>query len=797
MGKSPFQMPLHSSSANKRSSLARPIPFYPGKLPSNPGPLARYLPPLPEGVATAWLKERLPAGALVLDPFGAAPRISLEAARAGYPVLVAANNPVSRMLLEMGALPPDQNEYQAALADLASEYKGTERIEPHIRSLYMTECANCKQPVMADYFIWERSADSPSARFYTCLRCGDSGERTATQKDKDRAAAFAKGGLNRARALERVVPTNDPDREHAEEALSVYLPRALYALFTLINKMDTLEINPARRERLSALLLSVCDQGNTLWAHPTTRDRPRQLSLPSLFRENNIWLALEQSLPYWVSDGPGLHINQWPNIKPGQAGITLFEGRLKDLTAEISALKIGAVLAALPRPNQAFWTLSALWAAWIWGREAVGPFKSVLRRRRYDWGWHTAALSSAFHSLAPVLEDGTPVLGLLGEAEPGFLSAALLAGESAGFDLEGLALRTENGQAQIHWQKAAVQVAPSRNKQAKFTKIAREAASAAIKMRGQPAAYLFVHAAALTALAEKKAFLREQAAETRDPAHTRTEGSPAESYSRLQNGLKEVFTFRGGFLRFDGSEVSLEVGSWWVLDEGGVALPVSDRVELAIWQYLQERKHCSIDSLDRYLCELFPGLLTPNNDLILHCLQSYAEQQHEHPGDWHLRDQDSADNRLEELKLTQQVLFTLADRLGFSATKSEGSYRQSSTPDHQVVIACHDSSGKLCYQFHLTSSAAIGRIIFANKSFPVAQGDFKRVIVLPGSRANLISYKLRRDARLQKEVQDHWIFLKYRHLRRLLENPNLNQQNLTEQLEMDPLTYTATQIRLL
>ncbi len=770
--------------------MARPIPFYPGKFPSNPGPLARYLPPLPEGVATAWLNERLPAGALVLDPFGAAPRLAQEVARAGYRLLVAVNNPVSRILLEMGALPPDQHEYQAALADLASAYKGGERIEPHIRSLYTTECANCKQPVMADYFLWERSADSPAARFYTCLRCGDSGERPATQKDKDRAAAFAKGGLNRARALERVVPANDPDREHVEEALSVYLPRALYALFTLINKMDTLNINPARRDRLSALLLSVCDQANTLWAHPTTRDRPRQLNVPSLFRENNIWVAMEQSINQWISRAPEVHITQWPNIPRGQAGITLFEGRLKDLMAETPTLKIGAVLAALPRPNQAYWSLSALWAAWLWGREAASHFKSVLRRRRYDWGWHTAALSSAFHSLAPVLETGTPVLGLIGEAEPGFLSAALLSGDSSGFDLEGLALRTESGQAQIHWKKASVQSQPE-SKPIGFANTAREAAIAAIKERGQPASYLSIHAAALEALAELKAFPRER----EDGIKDRPKESPAELYSQLQNGLKGVFTYRSGFLRFEGSEVSLEVGSWWLLDEEGAAQPISDRIEIATWRYLQKCESCRFEQLDRYLCELFSGLLTPNPDLILHCLQSYAEQLSGENEHWRLRDQDRASDRQNELATIQQMLFTLAERLGYSASSLESGLQRES--DTGASVAWYDPPGNLRYLFHTTASAAIGGIVFPGKERAKAKEDFKRIIVLPGSRANLISFKLRSDARLQKEVRGSWTFLKYRHLRRLIENTNLNRENLPGQLEMDPLTYTATQLRLL
>lgn len=82
------------------------VPFYSGTSPPNPGPLARYLPPVLEGAAAAWLADNLPVEAgqaqapWVLDPFGVSPKVCVEAARRGYRVLVAANNPIARFLIE-------------------------------------------------------------------------------------------------------------------------------------------------------------------------------------------------------------------------------------------------------------------------------------------------------------------------------------------------------------------------------------------------------------------------------------------------------------------------------------------------------------------------------------------------------------------------------------------------------------------------------------------------------------------------------------------------------------------------
>jgi len=777
--------------------LPQPISFIPGITPANPGPLARYLPPLPDGLAETWLVEKLPRGSWVLDPFGAAPRLSLEAARAGYRVLVSANNPVSRKMLEMGSCSASQSEFRGALAELASAYKGQERIEPHICALYTTECAGCGQPVITDYFVWERSAAYPHARSYTCSRCGESGERPTNQKDKERAASFGKSDLSRTRALERVAPAHDPDRAHTEEALSVYLPRAVYALFTLINKMDSLDISQERRKYLSALLLSTCDQANTLWSHPTSRERPRQLTIPHHFRENNIWLALEQAIPKWASDQPEIPLTYWPTLSKEQGGITLFEGRLRDLGPGLSKLKIGAVLAALPRPNQAFWTLSALWAAWLWGRAAVGPFISVLRRRRYDWGWHTAALSSTFGSLAPLLEGNTPILGLIGEAEPGFLSAAILAGANRGFHLDGCALRAENGQAQIHWRRSSSK-ALQPSLQIQLPDVAQGAAIRALKERSQPADYLILHTAALSALAAENAFPRKPTGYLNEPTQVEIEPSPAEYYSHLHNHLRWVFNLRGGFRRFEGSDVSLEVGSWWLREETGTQMSLADRVELAIVRYLQSVPTCRFAELDYHLCALFPGLLTPDPELIMVCLYSYGEESPPGSGQWAIRHKDRQSVRQAEKDTTEKMLSTLATRLGFSTHQ----YTMPGDPESTIVSRTAnlwtDPNGTPRYSFTVITTAVIGEMI-RNKAALSAKPrpGFQQVIVLPGGRANLVAYKLSKDARLKNEIELGWIFLKYRHLRRLMENPLLTPENLTEQLGLDPLTYTATQMRLL
>ncbi len=139
-------------------------PYIPGLSPADPGPLSRFTPPLEEGVVSAWLSQHTPAGSWLLDPFGFSPRLTLEAARAGYRVLVTVNNPITRFLLEMSAKPPSEADFKAALSELETVKKGDERLGPHLQALYRTTCEQCEREVQAQSFLWRKGEDAPYAR---------------------------------------------------------------------------------------------------------------------------------------------------------------------------------------------------------------------------------------------------------------------------------------------------------------------------------------------------------------------------------------------------------------------------------------------------------------------------------------------------------------------------------------------------------------------------------------------------------------------------------------------------------
>ncbi len=741
--------------------------YLPGEDPPHPGPLARFLPPVPEGIVSAFLASHpLTSGGLVLDPFGASPRLAVQAARAGLRLVVAVNNPVARFLIEMSADPPPRSELQAALAELAAARKGQERMEIHLQDLYLTECVSCRRSIPAEAFVWERGGEAPLRRIYRCP-CGEGGEFDADQTDRQRALQIAAASrLHRARALERVAALDDPDRSYVEEALGIYPPRAVYALLTLVNKREGLSLAPLRRRCLTALLLTACDQSSALWPYPTERPRPKQLTIPPRFLEHNVWRALEAGVDLWAGETDPVPLTTWPELPPADGGLCLFEGPARDLAPHLKGLEVSAVITALPRPNQAFWTLSALWSGWLWGREAVAPFKMVLRRRRYDWNWHAEALHAALKSLTSCLPLSAPFFGIIAEPEPSYLSAAVLAADAAGLGLSGIALRTPYDPLFLLWRRRPFARKPSggiapdetgEGRQAERTAepepslpdLARQAMHTYLSRRGEPATYLHLHAAALAALTE--------------------EGLLPWGADPVTAAQAILLTALDGsnFIHHGGSP-NPEAGLWGLPDlENDDPLP--DRVERVIVNFLNQNPGADRPAIESAVYAELPGLLTPPLALIRAVLDSYAI---ESEGRYRLRPEDAPAARLGDLEQAGEMIAQLGTRLGYLPRR----------PKTEARLLTWEEKGRVLYAFYLLASAAACRLV-RNNPYPPENS----ILVLPGGRAGLLVRKLERDPLLARLWQQGWRLIKYRQLRRLAAMPTLDRRLWRTLLDADPL----------
>ncbi|HCC79719.1 MAG: hypothetical protein A2X25_09095 [Chloroflexi bacterium GWB2_49_20] len=724
--------------------------FITGDYPTNPEPLNRFLPIIPTGVAQTYLSDlKIQPGSYILDPFGTSSRLVMEMARAGFRVLTAVNNPITRFLMEMAADPPSRADLQSALSELASSRKGNERLETHLQSLYQTTCPFCQHFIPAQAFIWERGEKFPSSRVLQCPHCGNGGEFEAIPEDHKNISQLAgTAALHKARALERVAAMSDPDRPHVQEALEYHLPRAIYSLITIINKLDSLVITSRQRRDLAALVLTTCDETNTLWPQPSERPRPRQLVIPPRFRENNVWMALEKSVDTWASDETRLPISVWPDLPTEKSAVCIFEGPQRELASHLDVIPVQAVVSALPRPNQAFWSLSALWAGWLWGRESVAPFKHVLRRQRYDWNWHAAALYAALKNLYPHLALNVPLFALLPEPESSFLSAALLAAGSSGFDLRAIALRSSHDPVQIHWQRRVFSRQDANQIESSGI---RDAVRGYLEKRGEPVTYLHLHTASLAHLAENHClnWQVDALASIHTPIHLALESE--------------------SFTRYDGSKHSLEIGLWGLSDPAADILPLPDRVEMALVRYLSRNPGSTQNQIEAVVNMEFPGLYTPQLAIVKNVLASYATPL---GSGWQLRPEDNPAVRKTDLKAMQVTLKALGKRLGYQVSITKNQYQSIKWLEDGLEI----------YTFFIIASAVIGGILLQ-----AVQTTGIRCLVLPGGRAGLLSYKLERNPAL-KQLASDWQMLKYRQVRLLAEDPALTREDWQKKIGADPFT---------
>ncbi len=727
-----------------------------------PNPLERFLPPLEEGVVLRLLEGKLPRVRRVFDPFGTSPQLALECALAGCEITLAINNPITRFVTRYTLQPFSVAELQAALAHLAAIPKDETRLEPFIIDLYRSRCARCGEIVDVEYFIWDKELGGPSHKVYSCEHCSHAGESITTEEDWDNALDYSRSSMQAAVALDSLAPPGDPDRKHAEAALSVYPGRAIFALITILNKVAQANIEARTLAATQALLLTAFDAANALWSYPEGRTRPRQLIASSRYREFNVWRALERGLDQWAMHDEGVDVHEWDSTRQGRAsGVCLYPGPARDLCREQHAFDgIDLILTIPPRPNQAFWTLSALWTAWLWGRDAAAPIKVALRRRRYDWGWHATAIRTVLRSVADCYPQSHPAIVYIPEAEPGFVAATMAGVEGAGFKLSGCALRSDDQQLVGQWVNERGEQHASRRGIENVE--LRRAMQELLVEHAQPAPYSCLHAAAWTRITELRQLDQDWTAPQRHPMQS------------LVDQIEQVLQRQPFEHLSRGSEP--ESGVYDLKQPDVAEDPLLDRVEWCILGQLRDQRQVRGRELDQAVCEQFPGLLTPDRRWVYACLQSYALKIAD-ADIWHLRAEDDPELRKADCVEMQALLVELGRRLGFEVDAGE-----------RVIWQTGEAGAG--HAFEIRETAGWGHL-------PQPADQERLTFVVPGGRAGLIAERTRRDPHFKAWLESGLRVIKFRHVRRLAAETTITMANFKERMAIDPPEHEDPQLPLL
>lgn len=741
------------------------VPYLPGQSSPPSLPLGRFLPSLPANMVRQWCLDNLSPGNLVLDPFGFNPRLPAEIVSAGFPVLVTVNNPIHSFLIRTLASAPPKGELVAALQELAVSTRGDERMEAYIRSFYRVTCANCRQPTEAEAFLWRKDEEAPFAALVNCPACGNKGEQLLDAAALAGLMPLPAAQLHQARALNRIVSQDDPLRPEVIHALNAYPTRPLILIQTMINRLETLDQSPDRQRLLTALILSATDRGNTLWTYPSPRERPKQIVVPPVFVEKNLWMALEESIDLWTQTALAATVIDWQGQKDLEPAIYLFEGRLKELTPMPTDNSIDAVVTAFPRPNQAFWTLSALWTGWVWGREAVDPIRQVLSRQRYDWNWHTAALKGVLQVVHNLIRTEGKFWGLVTENEPMFLLSSLLSADATGWQLTQFAQSSDDQLAQCTFQ--VQKGIPRTVEPSGALAQARESIREYLQKNGEPANYDLIYTAAIADLAHRNKLAVDIFLENEN-----------QFASETNSLINLIFEESELLVRVGGGTASLDTGIWWLTDPSHCEEPLIDRLERHIVRQLIHQKTITLLALTQAVFEAFPGVQTPTREDILCCLESYGQPITPESQAWQLRTADQPAARKADLASMRALLHKIGQTLGF---RVEG--------NDPLIWADGQGQNSPLFAFHIVASAIVKSHLSG-----VVPTETNPILVIPGSRSNLLAYKQQRDPLLKQQLDRGWSIARFRLIRDLEANPLLTRALFQEQIKADPPEYHASQL---
>ena len=802
-------------------SAVEPARFIPGT-PGPPAmPLARYRPAQPLGAAAAYVGSLTQPGDLVVDLFCQGPAVVRETVALERRALGLSVNPLLIAATRMGLSPRDAAALNAAFTRLADSPKGDVRLRHHLASLYHSACPVCRAPGLAVWFAWDRDTNYPFEKAVRCPACGEVQQGALDEQDLRAVEHTRSRGLAYYYALDRVAPPGHPARERAAELVELYTPRNLSALMDLSMRLEGLEANEGTKLALAGVLLDCFDAGSSLDPYGEERPRPRTLRVPSRYVERNVWLCFEEAFSRLLAETvpPLPSPVEVSTLTKAQAGGYALDGRAARNVGEvIPPASVALIFADPPRPDGVFWALSALWAGWLWESPAARAMRPFLRRRRFDWDWHWRVLRSALAASGKLLTAGGHLVTLFSDAEESLLESACLAASGAGYVLEGWGYSPEVGYRLV-WHKSEItngkwKIADSELQIAavdvdalerEVMAVAEKAAVTALREREEPTSWALLHASACVEMV-RCGLLARAAALLED-------GDSTLAMSFINAAVRRAFQAApmiqiadreragGGLLWLQGPDhaadqvervASLPAGHP-VMSVASLPAepPLADRVEDLVRTLFVQRPDWGADELIEATYAGFPGHLTPDLTLVQVCVDSYSVREGE---TLRLRAEDEPQRRAAEVEALRADLAELGERLSFEVRRGDAG------------DMCWLEDGREVYAFAISATAALA--LFLLRPLPIsaegggadgASGEvLQRCLVLPGGRAQLIGLKLQRDPRLVRAVEaGGWQFIKFRHVRRLVVEEELDRHALKTVLGLDPIAeQEAAQIPL-
>jgi len=722
-------------------------PYYSEKNPFPPIVLERFLPPYPNGSLTEMLKFNGIHNGWVLDPIGNQPISAIELAQSGYKVFVACNNPVLGKLLQVMCAAHPFSLYQSAIAEFGALRRGEDRLEIQIKNLYISHCPECDSTETEVRYLWKKNQTNPFGKEINCSNCGFTNITKIPEEELINLSKIGNVKLHRTRVLQRVIPGSVDIPIAVMDVVDSYLPRSLAVISSLINKLDSFNVSQVKRDIIDALLINVFDFGNMLRGISSSRSRPKQITIPAEFYEYNLWKILEEGISKLRVVEKPISFTFYPELPPDSGGICFLPARINSIK-EINKLpSFQAITTVLPRPNQALWTYNAVWSGWLWGQEEAKKLKGALERRRYDWIWHSQAIQTVFNFSS---KFNIPFLAIAPELSNSYILAYLSAASSSGFQLSAAAYHAEQKSGQFYW------VPISSTPIIEEPLLEYDIIKKYLEQKCESADYQELFSIYLIS----KFNYQRIANQNQNFDNT--------LFIQTQKIFENTLTDDRLFYQVD--EDQLENAEFWLRHQPDKYFPHSDQIEGLFIRFVQKNPLFQFEYLMYQINQNLPGLLPVSHAFLQRLVSSYCEALSEGNNSYKLKIQEESQARKTDFQQISKLVNRIGKDLGYSVLDenpckwlSDGGVRQ--------------------YKFFITASSIMSQFIskFENE-------NFESVIILPGSRAELLSYKLKNDPIYHQNFK-RIHFVKYRHLRLISENPSLNVETWAQILDSDPAVW--------
>ena len=744
--------------------------FIPGTLGESEGILARLRWPVPAGVTSAYTTAYTGPGERVLVPYCQGSAVVREILSAGRRVVALNFDPLLMLVVRTELMLPPVRQLNNALARLGDSLKQGVPLRRYLAELYLTTCPACSLPAVADYFIWDRERGRPVAKYLRCPACDWQGRSAVEPDDFERLETLPAREMQYHYVLERVSPPSRGGTMQArlEYLLELYSPRNLYALAELTRKIEGQFPDGPLHDALKVLLADCLDRCSSLTPLPESVARRHGLRRPGRYLERNVWLAFEDAVARLTASAGEQMPELAESLQVGMgtaegSGSTIGQGLVRDLPRMLSPRSVRLILTSPPPLDSAIWSLSYLWCAWVLGAEAAAPLRPLLRQRTPDPAWYARVMAGSMATLADFMrDDGRLVLVLTGQ-RPAVVEALVLAADQARLGVISLVRCGSDYRLELAPSLPQLDGIPRASDSAGValdTRIRRavtESATETIKARGEPVPWPTIHAAVHQELAQRGILSLVVEGGTGGP-------SPLDHIAeQVEAALEDP-----AFVRLAAGESHDEF--WWLTVSEGVGQPLSDRVETGAHEVLQGALALTEGDYAARVYARFPGVLTPSADLVAACLRSYGSEPAS--GYWQLRPEDLPDTRVAERRTIAEHLLALGRRLG---------YRADRWPPFDVAWF---EGGQPRAVFAVRWQAMVGEVL----ALSYEAAGARPYLVIPGGRAALVSHKLAQNPVWQRAVDDFgWWFVKYRHVRKLVDEPDVDEYTLRTIVGLDPI----------